>query len=145
MPAEARLVLRLAQSPGRVSSPGVETKSHRKGAEANTKADRYTIFFRPNMSDSDPAGSETMIPGMVEAAITRPPTSPTSAPRLFDSIGRTGFLDKVELSMASAPAKLSPLNDLFLSSILATHDFVTFIEKYVVKADDVRVFLNGRE
>lgn len=65
-------------------------------------------FLHLIMSDKEPAGRDTMIPGMVEAGITRPPINPASAPRLLDSIGRTGFFDIVELRMASAPAKLSP-------------------------------------
>jgi len=59
------------------------------------------------MSDKDPAGRETRIPGRVEAAAMRP-RSAVSAPRLRAKGTSTGFLAIVELRIASAPAKLSP-------------------------------------
>ncbi len=65
-------------------------------------------FLRPKRSESDPAGREMRIPGIVDAAMISPATRPASAPKLLESIGRTGFLDIVELRMANAPVRLNP-------------------------------------
>ena len=68
----------------------------------------YMTFLRPNTSERDPAGSEMIVPGIVEAAMTKPPWRPASAPKLLESMGRIGLLDIVELRIASAPVKLNP-------------------------------------
>lgn len=54
------------------------------------------------MSEREAAGKLTSIPGIVEAEATRP-ISPEGVPRLVAKGFRTGFLDMVELRMASAP------------------------------------------
>jgi len=78
-----------------------------KGAVAKTNAATNMTLFLPTRSESEPAGRLTKMPGMVDAEAIRPNEKP-SAPRLEDNKGRTGFFDIVELSIASAPAVLSP-------------------------------------
>jgi len=78
-----------------------------KGAVAKTNAATNMTLFLPTRSESEPAGRLIRIPGMVDAEAIRPKEAP-SAPKLSDSKGRTGFFDIVELSIASAPAILSP-------------------------------------
>ena len=59
-------------------------------------------FRRPTKSDKDAAGKLTNIPGIVEAAATKPIKS-VGVPRFVAKGFKTGFLDMVELRMAKAP------------------------------------------
>ena len=54
------------------------------------------------MSESDAAGKLINIPGMVEAAATKPVKS-VGVPRLNEKGFRTGLLDIVELKIANNP------------------------------------------
>jgi len=54
------------------------------------------------MSESEAAGKLIKIPGMVEAAATKPDQI-SGVPRLVANKFRTGFLDIVELKIANSP------------------------------------------
>lgn len=54
------------------------------------------------MSDSEPAGRLTKMPGMVEAAATKP-IKESGVPKARANGFNTGFLDIVELRMAKRP------------------------------------------
>ena len=64
--------------------------------------DAKRIFFLPKTSESEPAGRLIKTPGSVEAAAMNPMKA-SGVPRLCAKGFRTGFLDIVELKMATAP------------------------------------------
>ena len=79
---------------------------YRNGAEAKTKAEKSKIFRLPRTSERDAAGKLTSIPGIVEAAATKP-TKSSGAPRLVAKGFKTGFLDIVELRITNSPVMQS--------------------------------------
>lgn len=64
--------------------------------------DTSSIFRLPKMSEREAAGRLISIPGIVEAAATKPMSS-GGVPRLVAKGFSTGFFDIVELRIASAP------------------------------------------
>ena len=66
--------------------------------------DNSKIFFLPIMSDNLPAGRLTMIPGIVEAAATKPSSGSGVSIDLAKG-SRTGFFDIVELRIAKNPMR----------------------------------------
>jgi len=61
-----------------------------------------SIFLLPKTSESEPAGRLTNMPGMVEAAATKP-VQESGVPRLDAKSFKTGFFDMVELRIANSP------------------------------------------
>jgi hypothetical protein len=66
------------------------------------------------MSESEAAGKLIKIPGMVEAAATKPDQS-VGVPRLNEKGFRTGLLDIVELRIAKNPMIQSVQKTVFLA------------------------------
>lgn len=66
------------------------------------------------MSESEAAGKLTKIPGIVDAAGTKP-TQYVGVPRYSEKGFKTGFLDIVELRMAKNPIMQSMRKMLFLA------------------------------
>lgn len=92
-----------------------EIRRYRKGAEANMKADSVKTFLLPKTSERDAAGKLISIPGMVEAEATNPVQNPSGVSRLAAKGFNTGFLDMVELRIASIPIMQSIRNMLRLA------------------------------
>jgi phosphoribosylcarboxyaminoimidazole (NCAIR) mutase len=72
------------------------------------------------MSESEAAGKLIKIPGMVEAAATKPVKS-VGVPRLNEKGFRTGLLDIVELRIANSPVTQSIQNAL-LPNLFSVED-----------------------
>lgn len=64
--------------------------------------DNSKTSFLPIMSDSEPAGRLTRIPGIVDAAATKP-SRYSGVPMNLAKGFRTGFFDIVELKIAKNP------------------------------------------
>jgi hypothetical protein len=73
-----------------------------KGADAKTKAENTSTFLLPMMSESEAAGKLISMPGIVDAAATKPNRS-LGVPRLFAKGFNTGLFDIVELRIANPP------------------------------------------
>ena len=71
------------------------------------------------MSESEAAGKLIKIPGMVEAAATKPDQS-VGVPRLNEKGFRTGLLDIVELRIAKNPMIQSVQKTAFLALFIFT-------------------------
>lgn len=68
------------------------------------------ILLLPKISDNEPAGRLTNIPGIVEAAATNP-IKESGVPKLRANGFSTGFFDIVELSIARKPTMQSAQNE----------------------------------
>jgi hypothetical protein len=67
-------------------------------------AENQRTFRLPVISESEAAGRLTSIPGIVEAAATKPNKS-LGVPKLVAKGFKTGFLDIVELKIAKEPKR----------------------------------------
>jgi hypothetical protein len=78
-------------------------RRYRNGAEAKIKPDISKNLFLPRTSESEAAGRLTRIPGIVEAATSRP-LQASGVPRLVERGFRTEPLfDIVELRIMNPP------------------------------------------
>ncbi len=98
--------------------PQVGNDKYRNGAVEKTKAESRSILFRPQRSESNPAGMLATMPVKADMAATSP-TPAGSAPRWEAKRGRTGLLEIVELKMASPPVKHRSKNGDKLSFIFS--------------------------
>ena len=68
------------------------------------KAENRSTLRLPAISESEAAGRLISIPGIVEAAATKPNRS-LGVPKLVAKGFKTGFLDIVELNIAKEPIR----------------------------------------
>jgi len=74
--------------------------------------DNSKTFFLPIISDNEPAGRLARIPGIVDAAATKP-SKYSGVPMNLAKGFRTGFFDIVELKIAKNPIMHSIKKKLF--------------------------------
>ena len=93
--------------------------------------DNNKTFFLPIMSDNEPAGRLTRIPGIVDAAATKPSRwsgVPTNVAKGFS----TGFFDIVELKIAKNPIMHSIKKKLATELLDTLFGFVIILEPFLL-------------